>query len=65
MQKTLKNKRFERALCINVLYINDGCLKPLKLKIERQKNHGFISGTERTIKATNTSYIILKSVNRI
>jgi hypothetical protein len=53
MQKTLKNKRFKRVLCINVLYISDVCKNAPNLKIERQKTNRERFKSDRHKKATN------------
>ena len=65
MQITLKNKRFKRVLCINVLYIDDVGKNALNLKIKPRKNKGKRMDTNRIIKATNHNYINVIYVNRI
>ena len=53
MQKLLKNKRFKRVLCMNVLYIDKVRKNALNLKIGRQKTNRHKSNSIRTQKAIN------------
>ena len=63
MHKTLKNKRFKRALCIKVLYIDDVRKNAPNLKIERQKTNGRQASANGTTKATNLLAWYVISIN--